>query len=128
MKIRYLFALMMIASCTKSQDLTCTDFKIGTFKAEGINYKLPTTNVSRSEKTQKESADGLATLEATIEWKSECNYELVYLNQEQKINVVILKIEGRKAVCTATVEGKPGLILNFELEKEKKKEILNETI
>ena len=113
---------MMIASCTKSQDLTCTDFKIGTFKAEGINYKLPTTNVSRSEKTQKESADGLATLEATIEWKSECNYELVYLNQEQKINVVILKIEGRKAVCTATVEGKPGLILNFELEKEKKKE------
>mgnify|MGYP006090503715 CR=1 FL=1 len=128
MKIRYLFALMMISSCTKSQDLTCTDFKIGTFKAEGINYKLPTTNVSRSEKTQKESADGLATLEATIEWKSECNYELVYLNQEQKINVVILKIEGRKAVCTATVEGKPGLILNFELEKEKKKEILNETI
>jgi hypothetical protein len=128
MKIRYLFALMMIASCTKSQDLTCTDFKIGTFKAEGINYKLPTTNVSRSEKTQKESADGLATLEATIEWKSECNYELIYLNQEQKINVVILKIEGRKAVCTATVEGKPGLILNFELEKEKKKEILNETI
>jgi hypothetical protein len=128
MKIRYLFALMMISSCTKSQDLTCTDFKIGTFKAEGINYKLPTTNVSRSEKTQKESADGLATLEATIEWKSECNYELVYLNQEQKINVVILKIEGRKAVCTATVEGKPGLILNFELEQEKKKEILNETI
>ena len=126
MKIRYLFALMMISSCTKSQDLTCTDFKIGTFKAEGINYKLPTTNVSRSEKTQKESADGLATLEATIEWKSECNYELIYLNQEQKINVVILKIEGRKAVCTATVEGKPGLILNFELEK--KKEILNETI
>ena len=128
MKIRYLFALMMISSCTKSQDLTCTDFKIGTFKAEGINYKLPTTNVSRSEKTQKESADGLATLEATIEWKSECSYELIYLNQEQKINVVILKIEGRKAVCTATVEGKPGLILNFELEKEKKKEILNETI
>ena len=113
---------MMISSCTKSQDLTCTDFKIGTFKAEGINYKLPTTNVSRSEKTQKESADGLATLEATIEWKSECNYELIYLNQEQKINVVILKIEGRKAVCTATVKGKPGLILNFELEKEKKKE------
>ena len=122
MKIRYLFALMMISSCTKSQDLTCTDFKIGTFKAEGINYKLPTTNVSRSEKTQKESADGLATLEATIEWISECSYELIYLNQEQKINVVILKIEGRKAVCTATVEGKPGLILNFELEKEKKKE------
>ena len=53
-----------------------------------------------------------------IEWKSKCNYELIYLNQEQKINVVILKIEGRKAICTATVEGKLGLILNFEMEKQ----------
>lgn len=32
--------LMMIASCAESKDLTCTDFKIGTFKAEGINYKV----------------------------------------------------------------------------------------
>jgi hypothetical protein len=40
MKMRYLFALLFISSCTESQDLTCVDFKIGTFKAEGINYKL----------------------------------------------------------------------------------------
>jgi hypothetical protein len=33
--------------------------------------------------------------------------------------VVILKIKRRKAICTATVEGVPGLILNFELEKKK---------
>jgi hypothetical protein len=123
MKMRYLFALLFISSCTESQDLTCVDFKIGTFKAEGINYKLPTTTVSRSEKTQKEAADGLETLEATIEWKSECNYELIYLNgspdmKGQKVSVIILKIEGRKAICTATVEGKPALILNFELEKQ----------
>jgi hypothetical protein len=123
MKIRYLFAFILISSCTKLQDLTCVDFKIGTFKAEGINYKLPTTTVNRSEKTQKEAADGLETLEATIEWKSECNYELIYLNgspdmKGQKVSVVILKIEGRKAICTATVEGKPVLILNFELEKQ----------
>jgi hypothetical protein len=44
---------------------------------------------------------------------------LKYLNsspeiKEQKINVLILKIEGRKAICTATVEGKPGLILNWK--------------
>jgi hypothetical protein len=73
---------------------------------------------------QKETTDGFETQEATIEWKSECNFVLTYLNnspegKEQKINVVILKIEGRKAICTATVEGKPGLILNFELEKQK---------
>jgi hypothetical protein len=122
MKIRYLFALILISSCTESQDLTCSDFKIGTFKGEATNYQMPTTTVSRSKKTQKESADGLETLEATIEWKSECNYELIYLNgapdiKGQKVSVEILKIEGRKAICTATVEDKPGLILNFELEK-----------
>ena len=122
MKIQYFFALLLISSCTEPQDLTCVDFKIGTFEAEGINYKLPSTTVSRSEKTQKESADGLETLEATIEWKSECNYELIYLNgspdmKGQKVSVVILKIEGQKAICTATVEGKPELILNFEMEK-----------
>ncbi|MFT5217037.1 MAG: hypothetical protein ACI83H_002170, partial [Glaciecola sp.] len=92
-------------------------------KAEGTNYKLHQT-IIRSEKRQKETTDGFETQEATIEWKSECNFVLTYLNnspegKEQKINVVILKIEGRKAICTATVEGKPGLILNFELEKQK---------
>ncbi len=122
MKIRHLFALLLISSCTESQDLTCVDFKIGIFKAEGINYKLPTTIVSRSEKTQKESADGLETLEATIEWKSECNYELINLNgfpdmEGQKVSVEILKIEGQKAICTATVEGMPEINLNFEMEK-----------
>ena len=66
MKIRYLFALILLSSFTKLQDLTCVDFKIGTFKAEGINYKLPTKSVSRSEKTQKESADGLETAEPTM--------------------------------------------------------------
>tara|TARA_B110000240_G_scaffold126733_1_gene141069 strand:- start:53 stop:1264 length:1212 start_codon:yes stop_codon:yes gene_type:complete len=107
----------------KPQNLTCIDFKTGTFKAEGTNYKLPTTIVSRSEKTQKESADGLETLEASIEWKSECNYELIYVNgspdmKGQKVSVEILKIEGQKAICTATVEGMPGINLNFEMEKQ----------
>jgi predicted alpha/beta superfamily hydrolase len=108
----------------KPQNLTCIDFKTGTFKAEGTNYKLPTTIVSRSEKRQKESADGLETLEASIEWTSECNYELIYLNgspdmKGQKVSVEILKIEGQKAICTATIEDKPGVVLNFELEKQK---------
>jgi predicted alpha/beta superfamily hydrolase len=107
----------------KTQNLTCIDFKTGTFKAQGTNYKLPTTIVSRSEKTQKESADGLETLEASIEWTSECNYELIYLNgsldiKGQKVIIEILQIEGQKAICTATVEGMPGINLNFEMEKQ----------
>jgi hypothetical protein len=124
MKIRYIFALILLSSCTVPQDLTCGDFKIGTFKGEATNYQMPTTTVSRSEKTQKESADGLETLEATIEWKSECNYELIYLNgapdiKGQKVSVEIIKIEGQKAICAATVEGMPGINLNFEMEKLK---------
>jgi hypothetical protein len=123
MRIRFLFALILLSSCAESQDLTCVDFKIGTFKGEATNYQMPTTTVSRSKKTQKESADGLETLEATIEWKSKCNYELIYLNgfpdiKGQKVSVEIIKIEGQKAICTATVESEPGVILNFELEKQ----------
>tara|TARA_B110000908_G_scaffold172213_1_gene238381 strand:+ start:1373 stop:1777 length:405 start_codon:yes stop_codon:yes gene_type:complete len=117
------FALILISSCTKLQDLTCVDFKIGKFKTESTNYQMPSLIVKRFEKPQKESADGLETAEPTIKWKSECNFELNYLNSSpegkaQKINVLTIKIEGRKAVCTATVEGKPGLILNFELKKQ----------
>jgi hypothetical protein len=119
MKTLYIFTLVLISSCVQSQDLTCGDFKIGTFKGEATNYKMPTLIVERFEKTQKEFADGVLRSEAKIKWKSECNFELNYLNREQKINVVILKIEGRKAICTATIEGEPGVILNFELEKLK---------
>jgi hypothetical protein len=123
MKTLYIFTLVLISSCVQSQNLTCVDFKIGTFKGEATNYKMPTLIVERFEKTQKEFADGLETLEATIEWKSECNYELIYLNgspdmKGQKVNVEIIKIEGQKAICTATIEGEPGVILNFELEKQ----------
>ena len=107
----------------KPQNLTCIDFKTGTFKAEGTNYKLQQT-IIRSEKRQKETTDGFETQEATIEWKSECNFVLTYLNSSpdgkgRKISVEILKIEGQKAICTATIEDKPGVVLNFELEKQK---------
>ena len=123
MRILYIFALILISSCVKSQNLTCIDFKTGTFKAEGTNYELHST-VIRSEKTQKEISDGYETQEPTIEWKSECNFQLIYLNSAPdgkvtKVSVEILKIEGQKAICAATIEGEPGLVLNFEMEKQK---------
>jgi hypothetical protein len=48
---------------------------------------------------------------------------LIYVNgspdmKGQKVSVEILKIEGQKAICTATVEGMPGINLNFEMEKQ----------
>jgi hypothetical protein len=124
MKTLYIFTLVLISSCVQSQNLTCVDFKIGTFKGEATNYKMPTLIVERFEKTQKEFADGVLRSEAKIKWKSECNFELNYLNgspdmKGQKVSVEILKIEGRKAICTATIEGKPRINLNFELEKLK---------
>ena len=114
----------MISSFAKSQNLTCVDFKMGTFKIECTNYKLPITTLTRTEKKQKESTDGLKYLEGTIEWKSECNYELIYLNASpemngKKVRVEIIKIEGQKAICNSTFEDMPAIVLNFEMEKLK---------
>jgi len=49
MKIRYLFALILLSSCTESEYLTCVDFKIGTFKGEATNYQMPTLIVEQFE-------------------------------------------------------------------------------
>lgn len=124
MQTLYLFTLIMISSFAKSQDLKCTDFKIGTFKLETTNYKLPSTTVYRSEKIQKESDVNSKDLEGTIEWKSECSYELIYLNASTEMNgkrvsVDIIRIEGKKAICKSTFEGMPGIVLEFEMEKLK---------
>jgi hypothetical protein len=124
MRTLYIFILIMISSFAKSQNLTCVDFKIGMFKIECTNYKLPITTLTRTEKNQKESTDGLKELEGTIEWKSECNYELIYLNalpemNGKKVSVEIIKIEGQKAICSSTFEGMPDFVLNFEMEKLK---------
>ncbi|MDI6033834.1 hypothetical protein QLS91_12205 [Flavobacterium sp. LB2P84] len=124
MRTLYIFILIMISSFAKSQTLTCVDFKIGTFKIECINYKLPIITLTRTEKNQKESTDGLNELEGTVEWKSECNYELIYLNASpemngKKVSVEIIKIEGLKAICSSTFEGMPGVVLDFEMVKLK---------
>jgi hypothetical protein len=122
MRTLCLFALIMISSFAKSQNLNCVDFKIGTYRLEITNYKLPSITVNRSEKIQKESAVGSKELEGTIEWKSECSYELMYINASpemngKKVSVEIIKIEGQKAICTSTFEGMPDVVLNFEMEK-----------
>tara|TARA_B110000091_G_scaffold191294_1_gene214996 strand:+ start:439 stop:621 length:183 start_codon:yes stop_codon:yes gene_type:complete len=59
---------------------------------------MPSLIIKRFKKPQKESADGLETAEPKIKWKSECNFELNYLNSSpegkaQKMNVVMRKIE-----------------------------------
>ena len=114
----------MISSFAKSQNLTFVDFKTGTFKIKCTNYKLPITTLTRTKKNKKESTYGLKELEGTIEWKSECSYQLIYLNASpemngKKVGVEIIKIDGQKAVCSSTFKGMPAIVLNFEMEKLK---------
>ena len=123
MRTLYILTLLMISSISKSQNLTCSDFKIGTFKMICTNYKLPAWTINRTEKIQKESTEGSdKELEGSIEWKSECIYELIYLNASpemngKKVTTEINKIEGRKGFCKSTFEGLPGIILELEIEK-----------
>nr|WP_315163852.1 hypothetical protein [uncultured Flavobacterium sp.] len=122
MRTLYIFTLLMISNFAKSQDLKCADFKIGTFKIETTNYKLPISKVIRTENVQKESSENSKELEGKIEWKTECVYELVYLNASpemngKKVTVEIIKVQGTKAICTSTFEGMPGFMLNFEMVK-----------
>ncbi len=113
----------MISSFVQAQDLSCSDFKVGTFRMNCPNHDLPVYTIERTEKLQKERyADSEKEVEGFIEWKSECNYELTYLNAPpemngKKINTVITKIEGNKAFCSSTFEGLPGIILECEIEK-----------
>ena len=124
MRTLYIFTLLMISSLVKSQNLSCSDFKIGTFRIECTNIKAPIFTVIRTEKTQKESAVEIKMeVEGAIEWKSECNYELIYIKSAspemigEKLSAEIIKIEGRKAICKATGEVLKGFILEFEIEK-----------
>ena len=124
MRTLYVFLLIIISSLAKSQNLNCSDFKIGTFRIKCTNIKAPTFIAIRTEKTQKESAVEIKMeVEGAIEWKSECNYELIYTKSVspemigEKLNTEIIKIEGQKAICKATGEILKGFILEFEMEK-----------
>jgi hypothetical protein len=124
MRILYLFTLITISSFAQAQSLKCSDFKVGTFTIKCTNYELPITTVNRSEKIQKESADSQNEIEGTIEWKSDCSYQLIYTNARpemigKKVSVELERIEGRKAFCKSTFEEMPGFVLEFEMEKVK---------
>lgn len=124
MRTLYVFTLILISSFAKSQNLKCNDFKVGTFKIECTNYKLPIATVNRTEKIQTEYVDSKKEMEGTIVWKSECTYELIYTNASpemngKKVSVELGKIEGQKAFCKSTFEGIPDFVLEFEMEKLK---------
>lgn len=116
--------VLFITSFVNAQNLSCSDFKMGTFKIECTNVKAPVFTVIRTEKIQKESSiEFNMELEGSIEWISECKYELIYTKSHsaeflgEKIIAEIIKIEGRKAICKATGEILNDFVMEFIMEK-----------
>jgi len=116
----YLFLLINFACF--AQEKKCTDFKIGKFVYSKPEYKR--FKVTRTETTQIEidSVTGIV-LEGSIEWKSECAYELTYTkisNQNmssmigQKLKSEIIKISGNNIICKTE-----GVGMELELEMTK---------
>ncbi len=121
MRVISILTFIIVSNFAKSQNLECKDFKTGTFKLESINYKLPITTIIRTGNIQKEM-DSNVEMEGTIEWKTECSYELIYTNASpeingKKINVQIEKVEGKTAFCKSTFEDLQNLILEFKMMK-----------
>ena len=120
LKTTYLFLFINLACF--AQEKKCTDFKIGKFIYSKPEYKR--FKVTRTETTQIEidSVTGIV-LEGSIEWKSECVYELTYTkisNQNmssmlgQKLKSEIIKISGNNIICKT--EG-VGMVLELEMTK-----------
>jgi|SRR6218665_2857214 len=122
--MKYIVTLVFILTGVSSaySQKKCSDFKVGSFiysKPEFQRFK-----VSRNETTQIEIDSITGTiLEASIVWKSECEYELTYtkISDErgfgmigQKLTVNILKISGNDIIVTS--EG-AGIKLELEMTK-----------
>lgn len=121
MRVISILTFIIISNFAKSQNLECKDFKTGTFKLECINYKLPITTIIRTGNIQKEMNSNVE-MEGTIEWETECSYELIYTNASpdingMRVNVQLEKVEGKTAFCKSTFEGMQNLVLEFKMIK-----------
>lgn len=119
MKSLFILSLMFVCSFLKAQNLTCKDFKIGTFRF--LDKMFENTYISRTDTFQKEVDEKLnEEVEGNVEWKSDCSYELTYTKVTatemlgKKVLVDITRIDGKIATCKCTLDG-----FSFELKMEK---------
>ena len=119
--MKSLLILSLIFSCSflKAQNLTCKDFKIGTFRF--VDEMFKNTYITRTDASQKEVDEKLnQEIEGNIEWKSDCSYELTYTKVPanemlgKKVFVDITRIDGKIATCKCTLDG-----FSVELKMEK---------
>ena len=102
-----------------STEKNCSYFKTGRFRYKNSNYSG--WIVTRKNNIQIESNKTLnLTVEGTVKWKSECEYELTYTKAQsknligKKVFVKITNIKGSTIMCNSICEGKE---LNLEMEK-----------
>lgn len=121
--IKFIIGLLFLINfSTLAQEKKCSDFKIGNFKYSKEEYKR--YKVVRHDSTQIET-DTItgAKMEGSINWKSDCEYELIYTKVSepkydkaigQKLKVEIIKITGNTILCKT--EGR-GITLEIEMTK-----------
>ncbi|WGF93915.1 hypothetical protein [Aequorivita marisscotiae] len=125
MKIVILIISLLISFCSFSQDLTCSDFKNGTFYVDPdeyipVGYKIIREGTSQIEIVQdpenKLGEDFNKTSYEIIEWIDDCTYRLKYdetkmklsdyqqfLNDNNGILTELIKIDGKCMYIKSTL-------------------------
>jgi hypothetical protein len=101
---------IVLTSFTYSQERHCSDFKTGNFRYKDAPYT--DWMVTRNGCCQVESNKTLNwVVEGTVEWKSDCKYELTYTKAittdliGKKVYVEIVQIHENEIVCRSTLDG-----------------------
>jgi hypothetical protein len=108
---------LLLATCSAiGQDLTCADFKEGSFVIPGKDGQPNALEIIREVNTQMEIKGDGETDFVNLEWIDDCTYRLTYeegeaetdeqkrfINDNNGIVVTKIKIEGRCMTYKATI-------------------------
>jgi hypothetical protein len=121
--IKYIVGLILLINLSVfAQEKKCSDFKTGNFKYSKQEYKKYKVVRYNSIQIETDTITGVK-MEGTINWKSDCEYELTYTKVSdpkyakaigQKLKVEIIKITGNTILCKS--EG-GGITLEIEMTK-----------
>lgn len=121
--INFIFGLLFLINFSAfAQEKKCSDFKIGNFKYSKEEYKKYKVERHNSIQIETDTITGVK-MEGSINWKSDCEYELTYTKVSepkyakalgQKLKVEIIKITGNTVICKT--EG-GGITLEIEMIK-----------
>jgi hypothetical protein len=104
--------LFLLTFTSYSQETKCSNFKYGKFKYSNPKYSEWIVVRTDSTQTEKSSISGIE-IKSSIEWKSDCEYVLVYkriLNAEAKnmigniVRAKIVQTESDRYTCISKDE------------------------